>query len=183
MFKLLGILAVAGCIGGAAGGILFAKALRVGDAAADTGTVGIAFGRVNRLHVGAVGLAPGDRMERPFNLKKVGKAPVNVVTLTTTASITSALDSDPVNGLQLRIDKCPGRWAKIGRRVYACHGEIQSVVPWRPVVGTSVPLENIPELQLRNQKVHLLLTLMLPQTAPIALENQTSSLSYTFTAA
>ena len=106
-----------------------------------------------------------------------------MVTLTTAAGQSSALDSDSSNGLQLQIDKCSKHWRKTGHHVYVCHGVTDSVIPSRPVIGSDVPLAGIAELQRPHRKVHLLLTLTLPPTAPAALENLSSTLSYTFAAA
>jgi hypothetical protein len=184
VLKLLGILTLAGCLGGAAGGTLLAKTLRVEDAAAGATQVGIEFGTLNRLTVGGTGLAAGDRLQRAFDLKKMGKAPISALTLTTAAATSSALDTDPVNGLQLQIDKCPDKWKEHKKPYsYTCKKAIVPVVTARPVIGSGIPLDNIPELTSGKKKVHLLLTLTLPATAPAELENLSSALSYTFTAA
>src|SRR5262249_31918953 len=63
-----------------------------------TGTVSISLGATgqstNRLNVSASGLAPGDVVERSFDLVNTGSLDLNAITLTTTASPSSLLDTD-----------------------------------------------------------------------------------------
>src|SRR5581483_12062438 len=69
-----------------------------------TGTVTIALGatgaQTNRLSVNASGLAPGDSIQRSVDLSNTGSLNLASVTLTTTATTSSLLDSDGTNGLQ-----------------------------------------------------------------------------------
>jgi hypothetical protein len=184
LFKLLVILAIAGAVSGAAGGALLAKALRVDNAAAEVGEVGIAVGTTNSLTVDGVGLAAGDHMQRALDLTNTGTARIRTVTLTTTGSPSSALDTDPVNGLQLRIDLCSEAWHESGPPyVYSCMGQIRRVLARRPVIGTNIALAKIKRLKRPGQSAHLRLTLMLPATAPSELQNQSSGLTYSFVAA
>jgi spore coat-associated protein N len=184
VLRLLAILALAGCFCGAAAGTLLAHTLRSQDAQAKVAPVMIKFGKRNRFSVGAAGLVPGDSVQRIFNLKNVGSIQIHAVSLTTVAAPSSPLDSDPVNGLQLQIDKCTKTW-KIpkGSTKYACTGQAAQVVAPRPVIGSGIALANVSEMDRPGQMVRLLLTLTLPATATSVVMGQTSGITYTFTAA
>lgn len=75
-----------------------------------TGTVVIALGSTgastNRLNVNASDVASGDTMQRSFDLSNTGTIDLSGITLTTTASPSTLLDTDATNGLQAVIDKC-----------------------------------------------------------------------------
>jgi spore coat-associated protein N len=184
VLKLLALFALAGCFCGAAGGTLLAHALRSQDARAQVAPVKIKLGKKNRFSVGAAGLVPGDSVQRILDLKNVGSARIHTVSLTTVAVPSSPLVSDPVNGLQIRIDRCTKPWRIPPRATaYACGGQVTQVVASRPVLGTDIPLANVADLAPPQHKVRLLLTLTLPQTATSVVMGQTSALTYTFTAA
>src|SRR5256885_13281460 len=69
-----------------------------------SGTVTIALGATgastNRLTVGSTALAPGDTIQRSVDLINQGTLDLASITLTTSASPTSLLDSHTSNGLQ-----------------------------------------------------------------------------------
>ena len=83
-----------------------------------TGTVTIALGATgastNRLNISASDIARGDTMQRSFDLTNAGSIDLAGVTLTTTASPSSLLDTDATNGLQLVIDRCSVAWTEGG---------------------------------------------------------------------
>ena len=83
-----------------------------------TGTVTIALGATgastNRLNISASDIARGDTMQRSFDLTNASWIDLAGVTLTTTASPSSLLDTDATNGLQLVIDRCSVAWTKGG---------------------------------------------------------------------
>src|SRR5688572_3104536 len=68
-----------------------------------TDTIGLgAVGAVtNRLTVAASGIVPGDTMQRSFDLANTGTQDLASVSLTTTATTSSLLDTDATNGLQM----------------------------------------------------------------------------------
>lgn len=74
------------------------------------GTVVIALGSAgtaaNRLTVGASGLVPGDSVQRAFTLANTGNQALASLTLATTASPSSLLDTDATSGLQLLVQAC-----------------------------------------------------------------------------
>ena len=56
--------------------------------------------------MGASAIAPGDTIQRSVDLIDSGSLDLASVTLTTTATSSSLLDTDTTNGLQMVIDKC-----------------------------------------------------------------------------
>src|SRR5438105_298699 len=83
-----------------------------------SGTVTIGLGATgagtNRLTVNASGLVPGDTLQRSVDLRNTGDQSAASVTLTTTASPTSLLDTDTTNGLQMVIERCSAAWTEAG---------------------------------------------------------------------
>jgi spore coat-associated protein N len=182
VLKVLLLLGALGALLGGGGGTL---AARLQPHGAKVSQVAIALGkpgRANQLNVPGVGLAAGDTMQRPFDLKNAGKVDFTAVTLTTTASPSSTLDTDPSGGLHIQLDSCPKKWTQVKKSpTYTCKGAIASVLALRPVLGTNVVVPGLAHLK-KKKTVHLLMTIVLPASAPNSVQGQTSTLTYTFTA-
>jgi spore coat-associated protein N len=150
-----------------------------------SGTVTIALGATgastNRLNVNATGLAPGDTVQRSVDLTNSGSLDLASVTLTTTATTSSNLDTDTTNGLQMVIDKCSAAWTESGPPyTYSCSGSTSTVLASRAVIGSSLALSNLSATTAGNTD-HLRVTLTLPSGAGNTLQNQSSTISYAFT--
>lgn len=152
-----------------------------------TGTVAIALGATgastNRLTVNASGLVPGDTVQRSFDLTNSGSENLAGVTLTSTATTSSLLDTDTTDGLQVVIERCSVAWTEAGVSpafTYTCGGSTSTVIASRPAVGTAVAMSNLGSLTA-GATDYLRLTLTLPGTAGNALQGLTSTLSYAFT--
>lgn len=150
-----------------------------------SGTVTIALGATgastNRLNIGASGVAPGDTIQRSVDLTNSGSLDLASVTLTTTASPSSLLDTDAANGLQMVIDKCSVAWTESGPPyTYTCGGATSSVVASRAVIGSNIALSNL-GATTAGATDHLRVTLTLPSGAGNTLQNQSSTISYAFT--
>jgi spore coat-associated protein N len=149
-----------------------------------SGTVTIALGAsgpANRLTVGATAIAPGDTIQRSVDLINQGSLNLASVTLTTTASPTSLLDSDATNGLQMVIDKCSVAWTESGPPyTYTCSGSTSSVLASRAVIGSNLALSNLGSLTY-GATDHLRVTLTFPSGAGNSLQNQSSTITYAFT--
>ena len=153
-----------------------------------SGTVTVALGAAgaaNRLTVNATAVAPGDTIQRAFDLSNSGSIDLaSAPTLTTTASPTSLLDTDATNGLQMVIDKCSVAWTESGTApayTYTCGGTSSSVLASRAVIGSAVALSNVTDLVSANSGPdHLRLTLTLPSGAGNTFQNLSSTLTYTF---
>jgi spore coat-associated protein N len=138
-------------------------------------------GVTNRLSVGATNVAAGDTIDRAVDLKNTGSISLASVTLTTTATTSSLLDTDTTNGLQMVIDKCSVAWTESAfPYTYTCSGTQTSVVASRPVIGASLTLNNI--AVTANTDNFLRVRLTLPSTAGNTLQNQSSVVNYAFTA-
>jgi predicted ribosomally synthesized peptide with SipW-like signal peptide len=148
-----------------------------------SGTVTIALGAqgaaTNRLNVGASGLAPGDTVQRSVDLTNSGSIDLAGVTMTTTASPSSLLDTDATNGLQMVVDKCSVAWTEAGPPyTYTCGGTTTTVLASRPVVGSNLSLSNAMSSGATD---HLRVTLTLPNTADNSFQNKSSTITYAFT--
>jgi predicted ribosomally synthesized peptide with SipW-like signal peptide len=150
-----------------------------------SGTVTIALGATgastNRLNVNASAIAPGDTIQRSVDLINQGTLDLASTTLTTSASSSSLLDSDTSNGLQMVLDKCSVAWTESGPPyTYTCSGSTSSVLASRPVIGSTLALSNLGSLTA-GATDHLRLTLTFPSGAGNSLQNQSSTISYSFT--
>ena len=152
-----------------------------------SGTVVIALGTAgtaaNRLTVGATGLVPGDTVQRAFQLSNTGDQNLASVTLTTTASPSSLLDSDTTNGLQLVIQKCSSAWTEAGSApayTYTCGGSTTTVLASRPVIGSNLALNSLAAVTAGSTD-NLLATLTFPSGAGNTLQGLSSTISFTFT--
>ena len=150
-----------------------------------SGTVTIALGATgastNRLTVGATALAPGDTMQRSVDLINQGSIDLASITLTTTASPTSLLDTDATNGLQMVIDKCSVAWTESGPPyTYTCSGSTSAVLATRAVIGSTLALTNLGSLT-SGVTDHLRVTLTFPSGAGNTFQNLSSTITYAFT--
>jgi spore coat-associated protein N len=153
--------------------------------AVTAGTVDInlpAAGASNRLATGATGLVPGDSLQRAVNLVNAGNQDLASVTLTTSASPSSLLDTDGTDGLQVSIDKCSVAWTESGPPyTYTCSGTTSSVLASRAVIGSTIALSNLGALTAGATDM-LRVTLTLPASAPNTMQGLSSTISYTFNA-
>jgi predicted ribosomally synthesized peptide with SipW-like signal peptide len=150
-----------------------------------SGTVTIALGATgastNRLNVNATAIAPGDTIQRSVDLINQGSLDLASITLTTSPSSSSLLDSDTSNGLQMAIDKCSVAWTESGPPyTYTCSGSTSSVLASRPVIGSTLALSNLGSLTA-GATDRLRVTLTFPGGAGNSLQNQSSTISYSFT--
>jgi hypothetical protein len=137
----------------------------------------------NRLSIGASAIAAGDTIQRAVNVKNTGSISLASVTLTTTATTTSLLDTDTTNGLQMVIDKCSVAWTESGAGppyTYTCGGTTSSVLASAPVIGTNLALSNL--TLTAGADNFLRVTLTLPSGAPNTLQGKSSTINYAFTA-
>lgn len=152
-----------------------------------SGTVTIALGATgastNRLTVGASNIAAGDTIQRSVDLTNAGTIDLSAITLTTTATTSSLLDTDTTNGLQMTIDRCSVPWTEGGTApayTYTCSGATSSVLASTPVIGANMVLSGLSALTAGSTD-HLRVTLTLPAAAPNTLQNQSSVIRYAFT--
>lgn len=153
----------------------------------NTGVVDIALGTVgtagNRLTVAATGIVPGDTMQRAFTLSNTSTDTMGSITLTTTATTSSLLDTDATNGLQMTIERCSVPWTESGVSpafTYSCSGTTTTVLASRAIAGSNLALSNL--TLTAGATDNLRLTLALPTTAGNSFQNLASTIQYAFTA-
>ncbi len=152
-----------------------------------TGTVTIALGATgastNRLTVNASGVVPGDTMQRSFDLTNSGSESLASVTLTSTATTSSLLNSDATDGLQMVIDRCSVAWVEAGTSpafTYSCAGTTSTVIASRAVIGSSIAMSNLTSTAVGSTD-RLRLTLTMPTTAGNTMQGLSSTIQYSFT--
>jgi hypothetical protein len=127
------------------------------------------------------GLVPGETEATAVDL--VDTPTTSAVALSTMAASSSLLDQDPVNGLQLAIDRCSAPWRAVpgATRVrYRCPGRSVSVLAPRPVLGSNLPLSNLDDGDHAGEQ-HLLLALTLPESAGNEFQGLSTTVQYRFT--
>jgi spore coat-associated protein N len=152
-----------------------------------SGTVQIALGATgaatNRLNIATGMLAPGDTVSRTVDLTNTGTLPLGSITLTTTATTSSKLDTDLVNGLQLQIDACSAPWTESGTSPGfsdTCGGTATVALAFQPLLGSNLDLGSLNALAPGGTD-HLRVSLHFPATADNTFQSQTSVVSYAFT--
>jgi predicted ribosomally synthesized peptide with SipW-like signal peptide len=185
--KVIATIAVLGAAASIAGLATFATFTSTTSAShtISSGTVTIALGATgastNRLNINASAVAPGDTIQRSADLSNSGSLDLASVTLTTSASPSSLLDTDATNGLQMVIDKCSQAWTESGPPyTYTCGGTTSSVIASRAVIGSNLTLSNLGSTTA-GATDHLRVTLTLPSGAGNTLQNQSSTITYAFT--
>jgi predicted ribosomally synthesized peptide with SipW-like signal peptide len=150
------------------------------------GSVSVALGTVgpaNRLTVGATGILPGDTLQRAVDLTNNGVGGsdnLSSITLTTSASPSTLLDTDATNGLQMVIDKCTVAWTESAAPyTYTCGGTTTSVLASRAVIGSNIALSGLASTTTGSTD-KLRVTLTLPGAAPNTMQGLSSTLTYTF---
>ena len=149
-------------------------------------------GPENRLSVDATNVVAGDTIDRVVNLVSTSTDPLASVKLTTTASVSSVLDTDTETGLTMYIRNCSVAWAEGGvspASTYTCAGDESAVLgtavsPVDIITTTEggVTLNNLTATASGAATDHLLITVALPQANTVA--NQvtppSSTIDYSF---
>jgi spore coat-associated protein N len=165
--------------------------------AISSGTVAIALGSAgtadNRLTIGASGVVPGDSMQRRVKLTNAaGNQNLASITLTTSATTSSVLDTDATNGLKMKIEKCTtGTWTESASTpyTYTCdlvagsglnNGTRSEVLAERAVIGSNLSLTGMSALTAGSTD-DMVVTVRLPSTADNTFQTKSSTISYTFT--
>lgn len=136
----------------------------------------------NRLTVAATSVHPGDTMQRAFKLSNSSTSTMASITLTTTATTSSLLDTDATDGLQMVIERCSVAWVESGTApayTYTCAGTTQTVLASRAIIGSNLSLSNL--TLTSGATDNLRLTLTLPSTAGNTFQNLSSTVQYAFT--
>jgi len=184
--KVLGSLGVIGAAAAVAGmGTFgsFTDSTTPLDASVTSGTLSLDLNKTNStatLPMTAATFVPGDSISRSISLVNSGDLGFSSISMVTTATTSSLLDTDKANGLQLSLTSCPVAWTEtVVNKVatYSCANP--TTLANGPAVGTA----NLPTLASLAAKGtdHLVVTLSLPGTAGNDLQGKTSALSVSFT--
>lgn len=187
--KLLTSLTAVSVAAGVAGLGTFAAFTSSTSASQDvsTGTVTAAIGAAgtadNRLTINASGIAAGDTIQRAVKLSNAGSLAWASAALTTNATVSSLLDTDVTNGLQMVVDSCSVAWTEsVGTPyTYTCSGTTTSRIATRAVIGSSMSLGSLASLAPAGVD-YLRVTLTLPSAADNTFQNKTSTINFTFAA-
>jgi len=121
----------------------------------------------------------GDSRSALVDLVNNGTTPLSTLTLTSTATSSSILDQDTVNGLQLTVESCSVAWTSGATAPY-CTGTVRSYLT-QPILVSNAPLPASPALSATAVD-HLKLTATLPTSATAdAFQGATSNLNFVFT--
>lgn len=136
----------------------------------------------NNFATSAANIVPGDTINRQVKLVNGGTANQSAITLTTAATVTSILDTDTTNGLQMTVQSCPTAWTQtvVGNGfTYSCSGTVTTLIAARPVVGANIALPAA-AAQTAGSTSYLVVSLSLPTTADNSFQGKTSTISFTF---
>lgn len=151
------------------------------DTTVDSGVLSIdvseSHGSVALFDGGA--MVAGDSRIALLDLSNDGTTPLSSVTMTSWATQSSILDTDTVNGLQLRVESCSVGWT-MPAAAPTCGGTMKSYFSG-PIVGANRALVGAAVLA-PDVGEHLLLTASLPAAASgDAFEGATSKINFQFT--
>lgn len=167
------------------------------DQSISSGTVDInlaAPGADNRLTVNASNIVPGDTVQRRAKLSNAGTEDLASITLTTSATTSSLLDTDATDGLQFKVETCGGLvgWTETGASpsfTYTCDeviagddlGTRTTVLARRAIIGSTLALSNLTATTAGNTD-DTVVTVDLPTSAGNTFQGLSSTINYTFTA-
>jgi hypothetical protein len=183
--KVVGSIVVVGAAAAVAGlGTLgtFTDSTSAVDAGMDTGVLSIdvsAAGTSATVPVTTASMLPGDVNYFPMDLRNGGDIGLSSLTLGSSAVASSRLDTDRVNGLQMKIDTCDAAWVRSGAS-WTCAPGARQLYTGPVIANTMLP----GAISLEAGKTdHLLSTVSFPTTGGDTMQNQSSSLEFVFTAA
>ena len=185
--KVLGSLGVIGAAAAVAGmGTFgtFTDSTAPLNASVTSGTLSLDLNATNStasLPMNATGFVPGDSISRSVDLANTGNLAFAGIQLASSATTSSLLDTDKINGLQLSVKSCPVVWTETltnGVATYTCSGTATTVVSG-PAVN-SASLTNAASLNAGGTD-HLVVTQALPAGADNTFQGKTSALSISFT--
>ena len=185
--KVLGSLGVIGAAAAVAGmGTFgtFTDSTAPLNASVTSGTLSLDLtaGGTAGMTMSAANFVPGDSVSRSVELVNSGDLSFAGISLASSATTSSILDTDKVNGLQLSAKSCSVVWTETitnGVASYSCSGTTTNVVNSGPAVTTAT-VNNVASMNPKGTD-HLLLTVSLPVGAGNEFQGKTSALSINFT--
>lgn len=152
------------------------------EAGVDTGVLSIdvsAAGTTAPVPVTTARMLPGDVSYFPMDLRNGGDVDLSSLTLGSSAVASSRLDTDKVHGLQMTIDTCDVAWVRSGA-AWTCAPGARQLYTGPVTANTALPGARS---LVAGATDHLMATVSFPTTGGDAMQNQSSSLEFVFTAA
>ncbi|WP_164699850.1 TasA family protein [Modestobacter sp. KNN46-3] len=180
----LGIVGAAAAVAGMGTFGTFTDSTAPLNASVASGTLSLDLNSVNStatLPMNAAGFVPGDSISRSVDLVNSGDLGFAGIQLTSSATVSSVLDTDKANGLQLSVTSCSVTWTESvvnGVATYTCSG-VKTPVATGPAV-TDVGFAKAASLAPKGTD-HLVVTLSLPTTADNTFQGKSSTLALSFT--
>jgi hypothetical protein len=174
----LGVVAAAAAVAGLGVFGSFTDSTTPAAVSIDNGTVSVNLaaaggGASVPLQFGSV--LPGSSLTQAVDLVNDGTSALSSVSLATTATRSSLLDTDATHGLQMSVQSCSVAWT-----AGTCAGDVRTVLAAGPVVRTAALAA--PLSLAAGVTDHLAVTVTLPSSADDAFRAQASDLQMVFTA-
>ena len=185
--KIVGSLAIAGTAAAVAGlGTFgtFTDSTTPVATTVQTGTVDINLNQPSGAYaipVTTTNFVPGDSVTRAVNLSNDGSSALSSVYLNSTATTSSILTTDTVNGLQLAVKGCSVAYTQGGTTAapaYTCSGTERTLFSGPAVTGVNLPS---PASLNAGGVDYLVFSVSLPTSADNTFQNKSASLSLAFT--
>ena len=181
--KVVGTIGVVGAAAAVAGvgtfGGFTASSTPVGTSV-DSGTLSIDVSQAGSsapIPASTGRIMPGQSQSFPMDLRNAGDVDLSRLVMTSQASASSGLDSDPVNGLQLSVESCSVPWTGSGDD-YTCAGDVVDLYAGPVILDQAL-------VGARSTTAggvdHLLTTLSLPDGGGNRMQGKSSTLSFVFT--
>ncbi len=149
----------------------------------DSGTVSVNLNQpAAGIPVSVSDFLPGDSMTRAVDLVNDGTSALSSIILASTATTSSVLDTDPLNGLQLTLQSCPVAWTEGGTAdapTYTCSSTAGATTLGSGPVATNMSLSSSPALTAGGTQ-HLVFAIALPTSADNTFQGKSSTLSLVF---
>jgi len=184
--KIVGALSVVGAAVAVAGlGTFgqFTDSTSPVDTRVDTGVVSVDVSTPAGASVPFAGgmMLAGDSRSALVDLVNDGTTPLSTLSLTSTATSSSILDQDTVNGLQLTVESCSVAWTA-SDNAPTCSGTVRRYLT-QPIIMSNAPLASSPAMAPMTVD-HLKLTAALPTSATAdGFQGASSNLNFVFAAA
>ncbi|MCO4263708.1 hypothetical protein NG697_12380 [Pseudarthrobacter sp. MDT3-26] len=148
-----------------------------------TGSAGLTMG-YNTFNKPVSGFLPGDSVERLASFTNPGTAELKDVLLDVTVNESSALTTDPVNGLQVSVSNCLVPWTVDPSGADFCSGYEWNVVPPTSIAALAAQAPTaLPTMQslVGGGVDNLRAVISLPSTADVSFQNLSAEVDFSFT--
>ncbi|SFK96036.1 TasA family protein [Geodermatophilus ruber] len=178
----LGVLGAAAAVAGLGTFGTFTDSTAPVSTTVQSGTVDIDLAQpAAPIPVTTANFVPGDSLSRAVTLSNKGNSALAFITLNTKAQVSSILDTDSINGLQMSLKSCSVAWTQGGTAeapTYTCSGTEKALRQGR--VKTSHTFNSDLSSLQPNGTDHLVFTISLPTSADNNFQNLSSTFELVF---